>query len=109
MGKKKKGNKAKPRKKMPTAYILMTKYKDGDPEIDGVFSSFEKAVKSFVGTEFMDEKIGKEELLSKVAQVTLKMAHKTDDEDYADFGDTRAWIEEWAIDGECDGNEEEGE
>ena len=98
MGNSKKGKEAKPDKKMPNAYILMTQYKDGDPEIAGVFSSFDKAVASFVLTEFMDEEMGKEELLLKATQVALKMAHMTDDEDYADFGNTRARIDEWAID-----------
>lgn len=108
MSNSKKGKEAKPKKKMPTAYILMTKYKDGDPEITGVFSSFDKAVANFVLTEFVDEEIGKEELLLNATQVALKMAHMTDDEDYGDFGDTRAWIEEHEFDCACDGSEEEG-
>lgn len=102
MDKKKKENEAKPKKKRPTEYILMTQYKDGDPEITGVFSSFDKAVADFVLTEFVDEEMGKEELLLKATQVALKMAHKTEDLDWADFGDKRAWVDELKIDARCE-------
>ena len=42
-------------------------------------------------------------------EVALKMAHRTDDEDFADFGSTRAWIEEHEVDECCEGWEKEGE
>ena len=38
------------------------------------------------------------EMQSKAALTALKMAHRTDDEDFADFGDTRAWVEEHEVD-----------
>lgn len=82
-----------------SVYILMTQWKDGDPEIAGVFSSFDKAVAYFVRDTFETEDP------SEVAQVALKMAHKTDDEDCADFGDTRAWIEEYEVDERCEESE----
>ena len=80
------------------AYVLMTKWKDGDPGISGVFSSFYKAVAFFVRMEFKDATMSVAEMQSKVAHASLKMAHRTDDEDFADFGDTRAWIEEHEVD-----------
>ena len=79
-------------------YVLMTNRKDGDPGISGVFSSFYKAVAFFVRTEFKDATMSVAEMQSKVAHVALKMAHRTDDEDFADFGDARAWIEEHEVD-----------
>ena len=83
-------------------YVLMTQWKDGDPEVSGVFSSFDRAVAYFVRTEFEDATMSVAEMQSKVAQVALKMAHRTDDEDYADFGNTRAWIEEREVDDGCE-------
>ena len=80
------------------AYVLMTQWKDGDPEVSGVFSSFGKAVAFFVRMEFKDATMPVAEMQSKVALAALKMAHRTDDEDFADFGDTRAWIEEREVD-----------
>ena len=90
-------------------YMLMTQWKDGDPEIAGVFSSFDKAVAYFVRTEFRDAKMSAAKMQSTIAQVALKMAHRTDDEDFADFGSTRAWIEEHEVDECCEGWEKEGE
>ena len=83
-------------------YILMTQWKDGDPEVAGVFSSFDKAAAYFVRSEFKDATMSVAEMQSKVAQVALKMAHMTDDEDFADFGDTRAWIEKREVDDCCE-------
>lgn len=80
------------------AYVLMTQWKDGDPGVSGVFSSFDRAVAFFVRTEFKDATMSVAEMQSKVAQVALKMAHMTDDGDFADFGDTRAWIEGHEVD-----------
>ena len=80
------------------AYVLMTRWKDGDPEVSGVFSSFGRAVAFFVRTEFKDATMSVAEMQSKVALTALKMAHRTDDEDFADFGDTRAWVEEHEVD-----------
>ena len=80
------------------AYVLMTQWKDGDPEVSGVFSSFGKAVAFFVRMEFKDATMPVAEMQSKVALAALKMAHRTDDEDFADFGDTRAWVEEHEVD-----------
>lgn len=70
--------------------------------VSGVFSSFDKAVAYFVRTEFKDATMSVAEMQTKVAQVALKMAHSTDDEDYADFGDTRAWVEEHKVDEHCE-------
>ena len=36
-----------------------------------------------------------------------KMAHKTDDEDFADFGSTRAWVDEHVVDECCEDFEKE--
>ena len=79
-------------------YVLMTRWKDGDPGISGVFSSFGRAVAFFVRTEFKDATMSVAEMQSKVALAALKMAHRTDDEDFADFGDVRAWVEEHEVD-----------
>ena len=79
-------------------YVLMTKWKDGNPGISGVFSSFYKAVAFFVRMEFKDATMSVAEMQSKVALTALKMAHRTDDEDFADFGDVRAWVEEHEVD-----------
>lgn len=89
-------------------YILMTQWKDGDPEIAGVFSAFDRAVAYFVREEFKDAKGSVAEMQSKIAQVALKMAHRTDDEDFADFGDTRAWVEEHEVDECCEDWEKGG-
>ena len=83
-------------------YVLMTKWKDGDPGISGVFSSFYKAVAFFVRMELKDATMSVAEMQSKVALTALKMAHRTDDEDFADFGDTRAWVEEHEVDTLCE-------
>ena len=83
---------------MSKAYVLMTQWKDEDPGVSGVFSSFGKAVAFFVRMEFKDATMPVAELQSKVALTALKMAHRTDDEDFADFGDTRAWVEEREVD-----------
>lgn len=82
-------------------FVLMTQWKDDDPEIAGVFSSFDKAVACFVRDEF------KAAEPDEVARVALKMAHKTDDDDFADFGSVRAWIEEHEVDECCEGQEKE--
>ena len=80
------------------AYVLMTQWKDGNPGVSGVFSSFYKAVAFFVRMEFKDATMSVAEMQSKVALTALKMAHRTDDEDFADFGYTRAWVEEHEVD-----------
>lgn len=98
MGNSKNGNEAEPNKEMPTVYILMTKYKDGDPEIAGVFSSFDKAVAYFVRTDPNNTGLSGARLKSACVKMALKMAHKTEDEDWADFGDRRAWIDEYEVD-----------
>ena len=79
-------------------HVLMTKWKDGDPGISGVFSSFGGAVAFFVRMEFKDATMSVAEMQSKVALAALKMAHRTDDEDFADFGNMRAWVEEHEVD-----------
>ena len=84
---------------MRYVYTLMTQWRGGDPEVTGVFSSFDRAVAYFVRTEFKDATMSVAEMQSKVAQVTLKMAHRTTDEDFADFGDIRAWVDEHEVDG----------
>ena len=83
-------------------HVLMTQWKDGDPGISGVFSSFSKAVAFFVRMKFKDATMSAAEMRSKVALTALKMAHRTDDEDFADFGDTRAWVEEHEVDTLCE-------
>jgi hypothetical protein len=87
---------------MMKMFVLMTQWKEGDPEVSGVFSSFNRAVAYFVRTEFKDATMSVAEMQTKVAQVALKMAHSTDDEDYADFGNTRAWVEEHEVDAYCE-------
>lgn len=95
------------------AYVLMTQWKDGDPGVSGVFSSFDRAVAFFVRMEFKDATMSVAEMQSKVALTALKMAHRTDDEDFADFGDTRAWVEEHEVDELAEdwenGGEDDGE
>ena len=83
-------------------YVLMTQWKDGDPEISGVFSSFDKAVAFFVRIRFKDTTMSVAEMQSRVARAALKMAHRTDDGDFADFGPVRAWVEEATVDGMCE-------
>lgn len=83
---------------MKKAYVLMTQWKADEPQIAGVFSSFDRAVVRFVLDRFRNSDLPLEKLAIKIARVALKMAHLTDDEDFADFGDTRAWIEEREID-----------
>ena len=83
-------------------YVLMTQWKDGDPGVSGVFSSFCKAVAFFVRMEFKDATMSVAEMQSKVALTALKMAHRTDDEDFADFGNMRAWVEEHKVDAFCE-------
>ena len=83
-------------------HVLMTQWKDGDPEVSGVFSSFSKAVAYFVHMEFKDATMSVAEMQSKITRVALQMAQKTDDEDFADFGDTRAWVEEHEVDTLCE-------
>ena len=79
-------------------YVLMTQWKDGDPGVSGVFSSFDRAVAFFVRMEFKDATMSVAEMQSKIAHAALKMAHRTDDEDFADFGDMRAWVEKHEVD-----------
>ena len=79
-------------------YVLMTQWKDGDPGVSGVFSSFGRAVAFFVRMEFKDATMSVAEMQSKAALAALKMAHRTDDEDFAGFGDMRAWVEEHEVD-----------
>ena len=76
----------------------MTQWKDGDPGVSGVFSSFDRAVAFFVRMEFKDATMSVAEMQSRIARAALKMAHRTDDEDFADFGDMRAWVEEHEVD-----------
>lgn len=94
---------------MKNVYILMTQWKDGDPEATGVFSSFDKAAAFFVRMLFRDASMSVAEMQSKAAQVALKLAHQTDDEDFTDFGNTRAWIEENIVDELCERFEMEAE
>lgn len=83
-------------------YVLITKWKDGDSDISGVFSSFDKAVAYFVREQFKDATMSVAEMQSRVAHVALKMAHQTDNEDFTDFGSTRAWIETHEMDNLCE-------
>lgn len=88
-------------------HVLMTQWKDGDPEVSGVFSSFDKAVMFFVRTQYADSGLEGPELRSACARAALKLAHETDDEDSSDFGSTRAWIEEHEVDDGCTYKEKE--
>ena len=94
-------------------FVLMTQWKDGNPGVSGVFSSFYKAVAFFVRTEFKGATMSVAEMQSKITHAALKMAHRTDDDDFADFGDTRAWVEEHEVDEHCEsfekGRENDGE
>ena len=83
-------------------YVLMTQWKDGDPEVSGVFSSFERAVTYFVRVQFRDAAMPIPELQSEIVRAALKMAHRTDDEDFADFGSMRAWIDGHEVDDGCE-------
>lgn len=82
-------------------YILMTQWGDGEPEVSGVFSSFRRAVAHFVRERFRDSAPPAAKLTDETVGIALKMAHRTDDDDFADFGDVRAWIEEHGLDEPC--------
>ena len=88
-------------------FVLMVQWKDDEPEVSGVFSSFDKAVMYFVRTNYRDSGLKGPELRSVCARAALKMAHKTDDEDFADFGSTRAWVDEHVVDECCEDFEKE--
>ena len=88
-------------------YVLMVQWKDDEPEASGIFSSFDKAVMYFVRTNYKDSGLKGPELRSVCARAALKMAHKTDDEDFADFGSTRAWVDEHVVDECCEDFEKE--
>lgn len=83
-------------------YVLITKWKDGDPDISGVFSSFDKAVAYFVRVLFNDATMSVTVMQSKVAKAALKLAHKTDDEDFSCFGEMKAWVEEYEVNSLCE-------
>lgn len=51
---------------------------------------------------FKDATMSVAEMQSEIVHTALKLAHRTDDEDYADFGDTRAWVEEHKVDEHCE-------
>lgn len=90
-------------------YVLMTKWRDDDPEVAGVFSSFDKAASYFVRVMFRDSTMSVAEMQSKVTQVALRLAHMTCDEDFSDFGNMRGWIEEHEVDEYCEEFEKGGE
>ena len=90
------------------AFVLMTQWKDDEPEVSGVFSSFDKAASYFVRTQFKDATMSVAEMQAACARVALKLAHHTDDEDFADFGSTRAWIDERVVDELCEAFEMKG-
>jgi hypothetical protein len=92
---------------MKYVFILMTQWKDGDIGASGVFSSFEKAAAFFVRMMLHDATMSVVEMQSKVTQVALKLAHMTDDEDFADFGNMRGWIEKHEVDEHCEKFEKE--
>lgn len=85
-----------------TVYILMTQWKDGDPEVSGVFSSFDKAASYFVRMQFKDAAMPVPEMQAECARTALKLAHRTDDEDFSDFGSTKAWVEQYDVDDRCE-------
>ena len=88
-------------------FVLITQWKDGDPGASGVFSSFDRAVAFFVRMLFKDATMSVAEMQSKIVHTALKMAHRTDDEDYADFGNMRGWVEEHKVDENCEEFEKE--
>lgn len=81
-------------------FILMTKCKMDDPEIAGVFSSFDKAVAYFVRVEFHGTTMPVAEMQSRVVQIALEMARKKDGENFVEAGGMKAWVEEHEVD-EC--------
>lgn len=83
-------------------FVLMTQWKDGDPGVSGVFSSFDRAAAYFVRMTLDDAPMTVEEMHSEVTRIALKLAHMTDDEDYADFGNMRGWIEEHEVNAHCE-------
>lgn len=90
-------------------FVLLVQWKDDEPEVSGIFSSFDKAVMYFVRTNYQDSGLKGPELLSVCTRAALKMAHKTDDEDFSEFGSTRAWVEEETVDDRCEDWEKGGE
>lgn len=82
-------------------FVLLVQWKDDEPEISGVFSSFDRAVMYFVRTNYKGSGLKGPELRSFCARTALKMAHKTDDEDFSEFGSVRAWIEVETVDDRC--------
>lgn len=94
---------------MKYVYILVTQWKGCDPGVSGVFSSFDKAAAFFVRMMFQNVTMSDAEMQSKVTQTALKLAHMMDDEDFADFGDRRGWIEKHEVDGHCEAFEKGSE
>lgn len=93
---------------MNKVYTLTTQRKDEDPRISGIFSSFDKAVMYFVRTRYKDT-ASISEMRSASARAALKLARLPDDEDFTDFGDIRARIDEHVVDEHCESFEEKGE
>lgn len=85
-------------------YILMTRQKNNEPHNAGVFSSFDKAVAYFVRDQFKDSDLPPAKLATEISRIALKMAHN-----WADFGDRRAWIDEYEVDDRCEDWEKESD
>ena len=88
-------------------HVLVVQWQDDEPAVVGVFSSFERAAMYFARTYFQDSELKGPDLKSMVARVALKLAHATDDEDFSEFGCSRAWIEEETVDELCTDIEKE--
>lgn len=85
-----------PEKKV--VYVLSTAWKDGDSEVNGVFSSFDKAVMYCVRTLYRDADMETDALRSACARAALRLSGETGDDDAGLFGDTRVSIEAMVVD-----------
>lgn len=83
-------------------YILMTRRNGNEPQSAGVFSSFDKAVACFVRDHVKDYNLPPARLVAEATRIALKMARN-----WADFGDSRAWIDEYEVDDCCEAWENE--
>ena len=93
---------------MNKVYTLMTQWRDEDPRVSGIFSSFDKAAMYFARTRYKGT-ASISEMQSASARAALKLAHLTNDEDFTDFGDIRAWVDEHIVDEHCESFEEKAE
>lgn len=89
--------------KSAKVYVLMTKWKDEDAEVAGVFANESLAIESFAGA--MTVGMPPEEAKSTAAKIALQMVGKLDPgemddpDDSSVFGNTRAWILDYEVEG----------